>query len=105
MIHLLTECSREHLQKKHFLKYECSKCGICFAEEGQLDEHRIVEFCDLLPQTPPKGLTPKMQAILSQRRPNSKHGRQKSEEEKWFDIYHLLFPGDPDPASACGCFT
>ena len=87
------------MNRVHLLPITCSRCGSTFENKEELDKHtRDIERngCKVLPQKLQKGITPEIQAKLKKR---SKDGKHPSDEEKWLDIYHLIFPNSPDPAS------
>jgi hypothetical protein len=70
-----------------------------FEKKKELDNHtREIERngCKVMPLELQKGITPDIQEKLKKR---SKDGKHPSDEEKWFGIYHLLFPDSPEPAS------
>jgi hypothetical protein len=78
---------------------------LTFKKKEELDSHsqdcRVIENNGdaALPETPQRRITPEMQAKLKKR---TKEGKHPSEEDKWFDIYDLPFPGSPHPVSgAC----
>jgi hypothetical protein len=75
---------------------------VTFNLQTELDNH-LKNFeangCENLLLPSPKGITPGVMAQISER--CGKKGRRPTNEQLWFEIYHLIFPDDPDPVSAC----
>jgi hypothetical protein len=97
-------CFREHLRRVHSPEIICARCGSKFAEQIDLENHLRHEDgpeCRILDLPLPKSMTPSMKEKLSKR---GKHEKNLSEEEKWSNIYKLLFPNEPLPTTGiCKC--
>ncbi|KAH8895961.1 hypothetical protein GQ53DRAFT_838856 [Thozetella sp. PMI_491] len=87
---------KEHIYRCHRHLY-CPRCKVIFENKPQLDLHVEAsreDICDVRPGRPP-GITPEQERQLrSKKRPAG--GR--SEEEKWRNIYALLFPNEDIPS-------
>jgi hypothetical protein len=59
---------------------------------------RSIEQCEVVPEEVHDDITPDVRAEIHSRK---KHGRKPSLEERWFDIFRLIFPQDPLPADPC----
>ena len=72
-----------------------------FKDNGALESHVSVareDICEARPGPPPEGMTPEQEKQLrSRKRP----ARIQSEEDKWCNIYSLLFPNETIPSSPC----
>ncbi|CAH0051073.1 unnamed protein product [Clonostachys solani] len=78
----------------HHLPLYCPTCSETFEEEKLRDEHIRAANC---PKNPPRswdGITQSQSNQLSKRTPS-----KKTAEENWYDIYKIIFPGEPLPSS------
>jgi hypothetical protein len=69
-----------------------------FKTQLQLDSHLTVEasdICELKPGSPPEGITPECERLLRSRK---KASRNQGDEDRWKDIYKLLFPNEKVPS-------
>ncbi|KAF6805617.1 hypothetical protein CMUS01_14573 [Colletotrichum musicola] len=88
---------KQHLYRFHEAPISCACCGAEFPDERLRDEHVRARRC-LVVERPgffSGGLT-RAQRLEVSRRANPK----ESEEEQWFAIWDVIFPGEPRPASA-----
>jgi len=90
--------NREHLFRRHTQPIHCPKCFLQFKENSALAAHLREETCSVLAGEPPEGITAEQQERLRSRR---RDGR--SDEEKWRDMYCIIFPGtaEQDIPSPC----
>ncbi|KAF9880729.1 hypothetical protein CkaCkLH20_01771 [Colletotrichum karsti] len=94
---------KQHLYKFHEAPITAPCCGAEFEDEDARDEHILARLnggqCRVLaapaPGRRPEGLT-RAQRQKVQRRADP----EKSEEQQWFVIWDIIFPGHPRPASA-----
>jgi hypothetical protein len=89
---------REHLLRVHEGPLRCCVCGLVFSN-SQKDTLTVLESTcrDLQLLSPLRGMTPDMKIRIRNR---YKHGRLTA-EQKWFDIYRVLFPDAELPSSPC----
>ena len=80
--------NREHLFRRHIQPIHCPKCFLQFKEASALAAHLRQETCSVVDGKPPEGITAEQQERLRSRR---RDGR--SDEEKWRDMYCIIFPG------------
>jgi hypothetical protein len=77
----------------------CIRCKEIFETPEALKSHMTVpnkelfKSCELQDGPYPEGITPEMEKQLSRRG----RGPKYSEEERWANIYRILFPGEPIP--------
>src|SRR3569833_322223 len=97
-----TDCSvsrhREHLYRAHKIPPHCKRCWKVFEKETELDEHIMVpaaDICETRPGTSPAGITPDQ---VNQLRSRKKSSRNQTDEDRWHDMYRLLFPNDVIPS-------
>ncbi|KAF6817944.1 hypothetical protein CSOJ01_02081 [Colletotrichum sojae] len=89
---------KQHLYRFHEAPISCACCGAEFPDERLRDEHVRARRCLVVERRGPffsGGLT-RAQRLEVSRRANPK----ESEEEQWFAIWDVIFPGEPRPASA-----
>lgn len=101
---------RLHLTRAHLLEPQCPICGEVFREssaesdsaEKRFNTHIQLQNCQPLPSPPPArhGLTSdEFEAVraVAARRPG--RGAADPAAEKWFEIWDIVFPNIPRPAS------
>ncbi|KAI1736878.1 hypothetical protein F4680DRAFT_242504 [Xylaria scruposa] len=96
---------KEHISRCHKLKNQCNRCREVFGTALELATHqRNSESCPLLE-------TPLLETITAEQEAQLRyHGGKRmkcSNEEKWKNVYQILFPGDdsvPSPyyGEPCG---
>lgn len=99
-----TDATREHLYRCHAQQsLSCPRCVAAFENQKDLDDHlRSLEPCkvanrkDGLQQT----ISPEQMDKLKKRK--GLYGQ--SDVQKWFEIWHVLFPGHHPPESPCECW-
>jgi hypothetical protein len=88
--------AREHLLRVHTLCLRCRRCWISFDDQYALEEHYIAtERCreTTCPFDISEHLDARQLNLLKQRQ---KQEPRKSEEEKWRDIYRIIYPNEDD---------
>ena len=94
---------REHLYRCHQMVRHCRRCWKTFKAQTQLDSHMTVaaaDICEVQPVRTPEGITPDQEKRLRSRKKTSP---TQSDEDRWKDIYRLLFPNEEIP-SPCKTF-
>ncbi|KAI3322072.1 hypothetical protein HD806DRAFT_500917 [Xylariaceae sp. AK1471] len=83
---------KEHLFRKHKLpKFKCNRCGRVFKGSLGLTEHqRSNEVCELRPVGLEEGIDENQEEQLKSRK---KGTTNKTDHDKWVDVYRILFPG------------
>lgn len=84
---------KEHLYRRHCLKSACPRCFEFFEDDKALKEHQRAEkSCKLKTKAPTNVISEDQEKLLRARaKPNS------PSDEKWRDMYKILFPGDKIP--------
>ncbi|KAK4143397.1 uncharacterized protein C8A04DRAFT_28820 [Dichotomopilus funicola] len=87
---------QEHLYRKHY-KVHCQRCKTVFSDARELAEHDMLfSRCRVRDDIPnPSDITIQQEKQLKSRKHTS---RRQSDEDKWRDIYRLLFPGEQIPS-------
>jgi hypothetical protein len=85
---------KQHLSRCHYAPIHCPVCGETFNCEEVRDNHIRARTC--FPQELPSTdeITPEKQRLLRQR-----VSSKMKEEEQWYTVYEILFPGHPRPKS------
>ncbi|OJD31317.1 zinc finger c2h2-type protein [Diplodia corticola] len=89
---------KEHLYRKHKASNtRCSRCQEIFGSEEALEHHqRARDVCAIQQAPEPSGFTKEQEKQLRSR----KGSKRRTEEQKWMDVYRILFPQDnnePNP--------
>jgi len=86
--------AREHIYRRHKRPaFRCPRCLDTFETDDKLNEHaRSDAICDTK-DAPPEEET--IYISKSQESQLRKKKRERSEEERWFNIFNMLFPGVP----------
>ncbi|KAH0420397.1 hypothetical protein CcaCcLH18_14030 [Colletotrichum camelliae] len=88
---------KQHLYQFHEAPITSACCGAVFETEEAHDEHVRARQCQIIPGGVQKqGLTRAQIQEIHRRRADPK----KNQEEKWFAIWDICFPGYPRPTSA-----
>ncbi|KAL2129005.1 hypothetical protein VTI74DRAFT_8359 [Chaetomium olivicolor] len=86
---------KEHLYRRHY-KTHCQRCKLTFDNASSLAEHEMsVGGCEVLDIKPPSDITTYQEKQLKSRKHTT---RRQTDEEKWRDIYQLLFPNQDIPS-------
>jgi hypothetical protein len=84
--------------RRHRAPIQCVRCWLFFKDQFGLDTHLSVDtICKRRPGTRTDGITPDMEKRLRSRK---KTFANQTEEERWREIYGMLFP-DEDVPTAC----
>ncbi|KAK4034874.1 hypothetical protein C8A01DRAFT_18393 [Parachaetomium inaequale] len=84
---------KQHLGRKHAPEFYCERCRAIFPNEETHRRHHDSQSCTPQPHRF-AGITHQQQRRLSRKSRSS-----LSEAERWFDIWDIVFPGQPRPAS------
>jgi len=101
---------REHLYRRH-QRFKCNRCYKLFKEHKELEKHqRSKTPCPLRevepPMDPSEGFTEAQSKLLKSRKQGKRADvNKKTEVERWYDMYCILFCLDPTspelPSSPC----
>jgi hypothetical protein len=87
---------REHLYRKHRVPIQCKRCWINFKSSTELEGHYTADdICEKKAGTTAEGVTADIEERLRSRK---QMGPRKSEEDRWREIYKLLFPDEIVPS-------
>ncbi|KAH8880044.1 hypothetical protein GQ53DRAFT_549144 [Thozetella sp. PMI_491] len=80
---------KEHLYRNHKLPIHCNRCGSVMSTNADLIAHqRQAIACEVQLVNLPEGIDDNQEKALRKRL------RGASEEEKWFEIYKIIFPDE-----------
>ncbi|KAE9379384.1 hypothetical protein N431DRAFT_553617 [Stipitochalara longipes BDJ] len=85
-------------RSSHQIILHCERCWQTFDNQENLTAHRTVdatEICQVKSGYPPDGLTPDMERKLRSRK---KAHRNQTEEDRWREIYRIIFPDEDVPS-------
>ncbi|KAH7136248.1 hypothetical protein EDB81DRAFT_657399, partial [Dactylonectria macrodidyma] len=84
---------KEHLYRRHMLpRYQCNRCYEDLGSLASFTEHqRLPVPCQLRDLAQREGIDEDQERRLRSKRRTK---RKPTEEEKWVDVYGILFPGD-----------
>jgi hypothetical protein len=85
---------KQHLRRKHFAPFYCSRCWATFQSEQQRDSHVRVLDCELQPVRERNELCLEQITTL-----NKKVNAKLGPREQWFSVWDVCFPGATRPAS------
>ncbi|EAQ83474.1 hypothetical protein CHGG_09878 [Chaetomium globosum CBS 148.51] len=86
---------KEHIYRRHY-KIHCQRCKRTFSETRELADHEmLVTGCEVVDTIPPGDITAYQEKQLKSRKHTT---RRQTDEEKWRDIYRLLFPNEEIPS-------
>ncbi|KAF5489509.1 hypothetical protein CGCS363_v011902 [Colletotrichum siamense] len=84
---------KEHLYRVHRQKPHCTRCGEIFASKADLEPHsRLQEVCNLAEAIHIEGFTSTQEDELKSKK---RKRNLKTEEDKWANIFRILFPTCP----------
>ncbi|EPE26352.1 hypothetical protein GLAREA_02264 [Glarea lozoyensis ATCC 20868] len=89
---------KEHIYRCHQTPPHCKRCWATFKNQQQLDTHITVaseDICEVKVGTAPEGITAEIERQLRSRK---KAHPNQSEEDRWRDIYKILFPNHEIPS-------
>ena len=88
----LTYTDREHLYRQHPLPTFCTRCGTTFTQDSELVAHsRLALACRARVFDPPDGFSKEEERML-----RCKRKAAGCEENKWRNMYRVLFLDDED---------
>jgi hypothetical protein len=85
---------KQHLDRRHSVPIHCVLCLRVFPTEEECRAHQRERSCDVREYVKPEGISPEQRELLKRRAQQN-----QSQEDQWFEIYRLLFPGSPLPYS------
>ena len=85
---------KQHLSRNHSFPIYCSLCMQRFETEHARDIHTRAATCQRQPLVDWEGVTEPQKQQLRKKPP-----KNTSEEDQWFMIFKILFPGHPLPVS------
>ncbi|PMD41919.1 hypothetical protein L207DRAFT_426360, partial [Hyaloscypha variabilis F] len=86
-----------HLYRHHRI-FQCRRCSKLFKDEDALQSHFMaIDPCGLQESVAAEGITPALEKQLRSRKKTSK---AQTEDERWQEIYRILFPMEIVPSSA-----
>ncbi len=91
---VLTANSREHIYRRHSLKSFCPRCSERFVDPEALKSHQRADV-------PCKIRVPVSDGTITEEQEKLLRARAKarcSEETKWEEMYHIIFPGEKVPS-------
>ncbi|KAH8894717.1 hypothetical protein GQ53DRAFT_642883, partial [Thozetella sp. PMI_491] len=83
---------KQHLSRRHTPSYYCPRCYAIFPDEPTYDQHFLDVPCVRGATATLDGISHPQSRLLSRK-------SKGSVEEQWFAMWHILFPGQPRPAS------
>jgi hypothetical protein len=84
------------LYRRHRVPIQCKRCWAKFKSQSELEEHYDVDdICEKKPGRTSEGVTNDIEKQLCSRK---KLGPGQSEEDRWKEIYKLLFPDEITPS-------
>lgn len=86
---------KQHLYRVHLQPLFCHRCGMTYERQEDLSEHmRSTSACEVQSFTVPEGLTVEQRQRLSERLSS-----KLSDEQRWYAVFEIVFPGHPHPAT------
>jgi hypothetical protein len=85
---------KQHLSRDHYCPIYCSVCMERFDSESERDIHNRARACQSQPLVDWGAVTQEQKQKLRRKPP-----KNSTEEEQWYIIYEVLFPGHPRPSS------
>ncbi|KAJ9149838.1 hypothetical protein NKR23_g4071 [Pleurostoma richardsiae] len=86
---------KQHIKRSHRQPTHCPRCMTELADLEALGDHLREQTCTVVPARRFDGASQRQLGQLSRR-----SDQRKEEVAQWFDIYEILFPGEPRPKSA-----
>jgi hypothetical protein len=87
--------NRGHLYRHHRI-FPCQRCKTLFNDQQEVNDHlKEPKGCELLEVVQHDGIT---NEIVEKLRSKKKAHRDQSEEDRWKEIYQILFPGEMVPS-------
>jgi hypothetical protein len=100
--HAGADIHREHVYRRHELAIRCPRCKAPFEDEASVQEHlEMLESCQIIKSEELEGYNKEQERQLrSRRRPAN-----QTEEDRWVEMYHILFPEDDQDSMPSPCKT
>jgi hypothetical protein len=94
-VRILENVSRvkQHLKRDHRLPLYCPRCFEEFIDEDTRDEHTRLAICRQNARRKIEGVTNSQFRLLGKR------SQSNSEKGRWYEVFEILFPGEPLPSS------
>ncbi|KAH7306092.1 hypothetical protein BKA65DRAFT_198481 [Rhexocercosporidium sp. MPI-PUGE-AT-0058] len=92
---------KEHLYRRHMAPIQCVRCWLFFKDQENLNIHiSATNICERRDGEAAEGITPSTEKRLRSRK---KLSGGQTDNDRWRDIYRMLFPGvtDEDIPSPC----
>lgn len=87
---------KQHLRRRHRQpEFYCSRCYDIFDNSQQRDEHTRRANCPTRPMPNFEGISEEQIKELIK-----SSGRSADDQQKWFQVWEVVFPGQPKPQSA-----
>ncbi|KAL6415593.1 hypothetical protein AUP68_02158 [Ilyonectria robusta] len=89
---------KQHLARSHTPSFYCQRCLVIFKEEEAFERHIKCppdQMCSVDPTAELDGLS-----LTQQKQLSKKSNSSLSQEQQWFAIWHIVFPGKHYPVSA-----
>ncbi|KAH6719725.1 hypothetical protein BKA61DRAFT_707599 [Leptodontidium sp. MPI-SDFR-AT-0119] len=81
---------KEHLYRRHYVEFQCQRCKVGFASKSKLCQHAESDVaCEPRPRKAKDGFTSDIKLVLLSKKKSSPN---QDKEDKWKEIYLLLFP-------------
>lgn len=95
---LLINMTREHLLRRHTLPiFQCERCFVNFETHERFQEHlRQLDLCIRADPQAHEGISKFQESQLRKR-----GKKTTSDEERWIEMYKILFPEDSEIPSPC----
>src|SRR2546421_11452454 len=91
--------NREHIYRTHCLPIQCQRCWSSFKSDDDRDEHlRCEPVCAKKEMNPLKSIDNIDKKQKAELKDKKRSRNFRSEEEKWKDVWRILFPDYPDSA-------
>lgn len=86
---------KQHLYRAHLQPPYCHRCGRTYERQDDLSAHaRSATPCDVRSFATPEGLTAEQRQRLSERLSS-----KLSDEQRWYAVFEIVFPGHPRPGT------
>lgn len=95
---------REHLYRRHSEpKFSCPRCDAIFDRDGELQGHlRRDDLCDIITKHSSGGPPSNTISAEQMNQLRKRKGQyRENEEEKWYEVFSILFPYHKRPDSPC----
>ena len=87
---------RQHIRRKHMQPLHCSTCGVVFGQESSKNEHVQRSDCSPTAVSLPGATEAQWKRISS----FAKGQPVRSDHERWYEIWDILFPNSSRPPSS-----